>query len=74
MKGKTITKVDTMDNDILMSVNYYKLKKLKKMFDQNQADMEVASFDNQLLLLRIHIELKEVEREITKKLGTVILK
>jgi len=73
-EGKTITKVNTMDNDVLMSVNYYKLKKLKKMFDQNQADMEVASFDNQLLLLRIHIELKEVERDITKKLGTVILK
>ncbi len=73
-EGKTITNTDTKDMDVLMSVNYYKLKKLKKMFDQNQADMEVASIDNQLLLLRIHMELKEVEREITKKLGTVILK
>ena len=73
-EGKTITNVDTKDMDVMMSVNYYKLKKLKKMFDENQAQMEIASIDDQLLLLRIHIELKEVEREITKKLGTVILK
>ncbi len=73
-EGKKITNADTSKEDVTMSVNYYKLKKLKKMFDQNQADMEKATIDDQMLLIRIHKELKDMEREITKKMGTVILK
>ena len=73
-EGKKITTIDNSEEDVTMSVNYYKLKKLKKMFDQNQADMEKATIDDQMLLIRIHKELKDIEREITKKLGTVILK
>ncbi len=73
-EGKKITTIDNSIVDVTMSVNYYKLKKLKKMFDQNQADMEKASIDDQMLLIRIHKELKDIEREITKNLGTVIIK
>ncbi len=73
-EGKKITTIDNSEEDVTMSVNYYKLKKLKKMFDQNQADMEKASIDDQMLLIRIHKELKDLERDIAKKLGTVILK
>ena len=57
-----------------MSINYYKLKKLKKMFEENQSEMEKAPLEEQLQLIRIHKDLKDIEREITKRLGTVILK
>jgi len=73
-EGKTITNADTSNQDATMSINYYKLKKLKKMFDQNQSDMEKAPLEEQLQLIKIHKELKDMEREITKRLGTVILK
>ena len=73
-EGKKITTLDTSAEDVTMSINYYKLKKLKKMFDQNQSDMEKAPLEEQLQLIKIHKELKDIEREITKKLGTVILK
>jgi DNA primase len=44
------------------------------MFDQNQQDMENAGFEEQMRLIELHKHLKEIEREITKKIGTVIIK
>ncbi len=57
-----------------MTMNYFKLRKLKKMFEQNQRDMENASFEEQLKLIELHKQLKVFEREITIKLGTVIIR
>ena len=59
----------------MLSVNYFKLFKIKKMFDENQRDMELAkSFEEQISLIKVHKQLKEIEMQITKELGTVILK
>jgi DNA primase len=44
------------------------------MFDENQRDMEHAPLEEQLRLIELHQQLKEIEREITKQLGTVIMK
>ncbi len=71
--GKKITGKDTSHQDVLMSLNYYKLRKIKKMFDQNQYDMERADMDGQMQLIKIHQHLKQMEQQITKQLGTVIL-
>ena len=71
--GKKITGQDTSHQDVLMSLNYYKLRKIKKMFDQNQYDMERADMDGQMQLIKIHQHLKQMEQQITKQLGTVIL-
>jgi DNA primase len=58
-----------------MSLNYFKLRKIKKMFDENQAELETAkTFEEQKTLIEVHKHLKEIEREITKQLGTVIFK
>jgi len=65
---------DTSINDAIMSMNYFKLRKLKKMFDDNQRDMEHASYEEQIKLIELHKQLKEFEREITKQLGTVIIR
>ena len=74
LEGMNITNRDTSQQDVLMSVNLFKLKKIKKMFEENQRDMENASFDEQMNLIAIHKNLKEIERELTKQLGTVIIK
>jgi len=75
MEGLNINNRDVSREDVLMSVNYFKLRKIKKMFDENQRDMENTTvFEEQLTLIKIHQQLKEEEQKITNLLGTVILK
>lgn len=75
IEGLNITNRDTSRQDVIMSLNYFKLRKIKRMFDENQMDMEKAvSFDQQIDLIKIHQHLKEEEQKITKQLGTVIFK
>ena len=75
MEGMNINNRDTSRQDVMMSLNYFKLRKIKKMFDQNQQELEKAtSFDEQMNLIKIHKVLKEEERKITSQLGTVIFK
>ncbi|MEN9686965.1 MAG: hypothetical protein RLZZ28_2751 [Bacteroidota bacterium] len=74
METMNIVHRDTSVQDVMMSVNFYKLRKIKKMFDENQRDMENATIDEQMKLIEVHKHLKEIERELTKQLGTVIIK
>jgi DNA primase len=74
MEGMKILNRDISVQDTIMSLNYFKLRKLKKMFDQNQQDMEHANFEDQIKLIELHKELKEYERAITLQLGTVIIR
>jgi len=64
--------------DIMLEVNiiltYFKLRKIKKMIAQNQSDLEHAPENEQIQLLQIHKHLKDIERELTSTLGTVIYK
>ena len=65
---------DTSKQDVMMSVNYYKLRRIKKMIEENQRDIEHASIDDFKQLLEVHKYLKEAEQAITNQLGTVIIK
>ncbi len=64
--------------DIMIEVNiilvYFKLRKIKKMIIQNQTDLEQAPENEQIQLLQIHKHLKDIEKELTSTLGTVIYK
>ena len=64
----------TVKQQVEISLLYFKLRKVKKMIAQNQVDMEQAKGDDQLLLLQIHKHLKDVEREITQVIRSVIVK
>jgi len=64
----------SFQQQIEVSLLYYKLRKLKKMIRQNQEDMEKVSGEEQMQLLHIHKHLKDAERELTKIIGTVIFK
>ena len=61
-------------NEVEIGLMYFKLRKVKKMISQNQIDLETAPEKEQIQLLQIHKHLKEVERELTQGIGTVILK
>ena len=74
LPNMNIVNKDVSISDTEMSLNYFKLRKIKKMFEQNQRDMETATFEEQLKLIELHKQLKEFEIAITKKLGTVILR
>jgi DNA primase len=60
--------------DVEVSLLYYKLRKIKKMIRQNQADMEQVVGEEQIQLLHIHKHLKDAERALTQIIGTVIFK
>ena len=74
MESMNIVNRDTSLQDVLMSVNFFKLRKIKKMFERNQRDMENAPLDEQMKLIELHKQLKDIERELTKQLGTVIIR
>ncbi len=72
---KNIINQDNSHDDVFKSIHYFKLRKLKRMFEQNQHDMEHSkSLDEQMQLIRVHKELKAMQEEITKNFGTVIFK
>jgi DNA primase len=70
-----VNDLDTSLQDVMMSLNYFKLQKIKKMFEQNQEDMlKSKELNEQLRLMEVHKRLKEIEIEITRQLGAVIVK
>jgi len=60
--------------DAILSVQFYKLFKIKRMIEENQEAMSNAAMEDFFRLLKIHEELKKLERSITEQLGTVIIK
>ncbi|MEA3426622.1 MAG: DNA primase [Bacteroidota bacterium] len=74
MESMNIVNRDTSMQDVLMSVNYFKLRKIKRMIEENQRDIEKASYEDFKLLHEVHKHLKEVEKDLTRQLGTVIIK
>jgi DNA primase len=65
---------DRSHEEVLSAITYLKLKKVKKLLLQNQADMEKATPTEQMTLFITHQHLKQIEMELTSKLGSVIVK
>lgn len=65
---------DNSRQDVLHSVHYFKLRKIKKMMEENQRDIENATPDTIKQFLDIHRHLKQLEKELTKTMGAVIVK
>ena len=66
---------DTTHEQIISAVNYFKLRKIKRMLLENQQDMEKPHTASEFEMLhQTHEHLKNLEREITQKTGTVIIK
>ena len=66
---------DKTNEEVESAVNYLKLRKIKRMLLENQVDLEKEHTTEEYNMLRqTHHHLKQMEMELTKKMGTVILK
>jgi DNA primase len=65
----------TFRDDVLSTLQYLKLKKLKRLLEQNQTDLEANNtYQKFLELLPPHMHIKEMEMELTKMTGIVVKK
>ena len=61
--------------DVFSSLNYLKLRKIKRLIDENQRDLEKEpGIGEQIILMQTHQHLKQMEIELTRQLGTVIFR
>jgi DNA primase len=74
-EGKIATREDLYKEEVFSTLNYLKLRKIKRMMDENQRDLEKEHTpEEQMVFLQIHQHLKQMEIELTKQLGTVIFR
>jgi DNA primase len=74
LSGFLKTQRDTTHEEVISAVNYLKLRKVRRLLLQNQADLEKAAVEQQMTLLLTHQHLKQVEMELTRSIGTVVLR
>ena len=72
LKGKAKAIVATQS--IESAINYLKLRKIKRLLLQNQADLEKADPSQEAHLFLTHQHLKQLEMELSKKLGSVVIR
>jgi DNA primase len=65
---------DNTIEQVESAINYLKLRKIKRLLMQNHADMEKADPAQQATYFLTHQHLKEMEMELTKKIGTVVIR
>ncbi|HEX6182060.1 MAG TPA: toprim domain-containing protein, partial [Chitinophagaceae bacterium] len=74
-EGKIYTREELYREEVLSVLTYLKLRKIKVLIAENQKDLERPhTTEEQLMLIQTHQHLKQMERELTGKLGTVIVK
>ena len=75
LEGEILTREDLFKEEVISTLSYFKLRKIKKLIDENQKELEKSTDEgDQFLYLKTHVELKMEEQLITKRLGTVIFK
>lgn len=73
--GKILTREDLYKEETGSTIIYLKLKKIRKLIEENQRDLEKPhNPEEQMILLQTHKHLKEMETALTQQAGTVILK
>lgn len=66
---------DRTNEEVDSAIIYLKLRKVKRMLLENQADLEKQHSDEERYMLhQTHEHLKQMEIELTKKMGAVILR
>jgi DNA primase len=61
--------------EVISTLNYLKIRKIKRMMEQNQQDMQQPhTADEQVMLIQTHQHLKQMERDLLQQTGTVIVR
>ena len=75
LEGEILTRDDLFKEEVILTLSYFKLRKIKKLIDENQKELEKSIDEaDQFLFLKTHVELKMEAQLIAKRLGTVIIK
>lgn len=73
--GHIATRDELFAEEVFSTLNYLKLRKIKRLMDENQRDLEKTNVaEDQMVLVQTHQHLKQMEIELTKQLGTVIFR
>ena len=74
-EGKIFTREELYLEEVRSTMNYLKLRKIKKLIEENQKDLErLHTSEEQLVLIQTHQHLKQIEIDLTRQMGTVILR
>jgi DNA primase len=74
-EGKISSREDLYREEVYSTLNYLKLRKTKRLIAENQLELEHSTdTDKQMELLQVHQILKQIEIELTKIIGTVIIR
>jgi DNA primase len=74
-EGKIATREELYKEDVLSTMGYLKLRKIKRLMEENQQDLaKPHTSEEQMMLLQTHMHLKELEKTLLRDLGTVIVK
>ncbi len=74
-EGKIYDRDDLYKEEVISTISYLKLRKIKKLIEENQSDLQNPHTTEELMLLmQTHMHLKSIERELTEKNGTVIFR
>lgn len=66
---------DKTNQEVESAINYLKLRKIKRMLLENQLDLEKEHTPGEFSMLhQTHEHLKQMEIELTRKMGTVIIR
>ena len=69
------TREENYKAEIISTLSYLELKKIKKLIAFNQKELEeTSSPERQILLMQTHVRLKDLETKITKEIGAVIMR
>jgi DNA primase len=74
-EGKIPTRDELYQEEVGSTLTYLKLRKIQRLMNMNQRDLEKSkNTEEQLMFMQTHLHLKQMEKELMLKAGTVIVK
>jgi DNA primase len=73
-EGKIATREDLFREEVISTLTHFKLRKIKKLIEQNNEEMKTVSTDEAMILIKVQQALKKVEKQLTASMGTVYYK
>ena len=74
-EGKIPSREELYLEEVGSTLTYLKLRKIQRLMDMNQKDLEKSkNADEQIMFMQTHLHLKQMEKELMGKSGTVIVK
>ncbi len=69
------TREEMYKEEVISTLNYLKIRKIKRMIEQNQQDLQQPhTTEEQIMLIQTHQHLKQMEKELLQQTGAVIVR